>query len=148
MMSTSDRQSRAASCHPDMGSDQRRVLLLQRGAENVAERGAGVGRAELCDGFLLFGDFQRLDRQADLAVFLSNWVTRASTVWPTEKRSGRCSSRSRDRSERRMKAVRSVIDDLHFEATIGDRSPWQVTTAFLRSSPEAAASPIGPCQAA
>jgi hypothetical protein len=25
MMSASDRQSRAASCHPDMGSDQRRV---------------------------------------------------------------------------------------------------------------------------
>ncbi|VVT04833.1 hypothetical protein HOE425_320237 [Hoeflea sp. EC-HK425] len=25
MMSTSDRQWRAASCHPDMGSDQRRV---------------------------------------------------------------------------------------------------------------------------
>jgi hypothetical protein len=55
----------------------------------------------------LFGDFQRLDRQADLAVLLVELVTRASTVWPTEKRSGRCSSRSRDRSERRMNEDRS-----------------------------------------
>jgi hypothetical protein len=73
--------------------------LLQRGAEDVAQRSARVGRAVLRDGFLLFGDFQRLDRHLTLRAFLSNWVTRASTFSPTAKRSGRCSLRSRaDRS--------------------------------------------------
>jgi hypothetical protein len=42
-----------------------------------------------------------------LRSFLSNWVTRASTVWPTEKRSGAARQRSRDRSERRMNEDRS-----------------------------------------
>src|SRR4051812_5461371 len=52
---------------------QRSVLLLalpQGGTENVTERRAGVGGAELLDRFLLFGDFQRLDRHADLAGLL------------------------------------------------------------------------------
>ena len=72
------------------------ALLLQRGAQDVAQRSAGVGRAVLCDGFLLFGDFQRLDRHLQiLRVSLSKAMTRASTFWPTAKRSGRCSSRSR-----------------------------------------------------
>jgi hypothetical protein len=56
------------------GSDLRAAVfvlgLVQRCAQNVAQRCAGVGRAILCDGFLLFGNFQRLDRQADLAVVL------------------------------------------------------------------------------
>src|SRR5579872_2685781 len=42
------------------------VARLQRGAENVAERSAGIGRPILGDRFLLFGDFQRLDRHRDL----------------------------------------------------------------------------------
>ena len=47
----------------------RRSLLagLQRGAENIAERGAGIGRAILRDRLFLLGDFQRLDRDGDLA---------------------------------------------------------------------------------
>jgi hypothetical protein len=44
--------------------------LLQRRAEDVAERSAGVGRAVLRDGFLLLGDFQRLDRDLHLAGLL------------------------------------------------------------------------------
>jgi hypothetical protein len=40
---------------------------LRRGAEDVAERSARVGRAVLGDGFLLLGHFQRLDRHLDLA---------------------------------------------------------------------------------
>jgi hypothetical protein len=43
---------------------------LQGRAEDVAERRARVGRAVLRDGFLLFGDFERLDRDADLAGLL------------------------------------------------------------------------------
>src|SRR5258707_12669477 len=43
---------------------------LERGAENVAQRRARVGRAVLRDGFLLLGDFQRLDRDLHLAGFL------------------------------------------------------------------------------
>src|SRR5690606_28102173 len=39
-------------------------------AEDVAERRTRIGRTELCDGFLLFGDFQRLDRKLDLAILL------------------------------------------------------------------------------
>src|SRR5690606_30604744 len=33
----------------------------QRSAQNVAQRGAGIGRTVLGDRFLLLGDFQRLD---------------------------------------------------------------------------------------
>src|SRR5690349_13099741 len=44
--------------------------LLQRGAENVAERRARIGRAVLGDRLLLLGDFQRLDRNADLTRLL------------------------------------------------------------------------------
>src|SRR6202166_4552915 len=36
--------------------------LLERGAENVAQRRPRIGGAVLRDGFLLLGDFQRLDR--------------------------------------------------------------------------------------
>ena len=48
----------------------RGAAVLQSSAEDVAERSAGVGRTELCDGFLLFGNFQRLDRKLDLAILL------------------------------------------------------------------------------
>src|ERR1700687_5844074 len=44
--------------------------LLERGAEDVAERRARIGGAVLRDGFLLFGDFQRLDRDLHLAGLL------------------------------------------------------------------------------
>src|SRR5947209_13359211 len=40
---------------------------LQGRAENVAERRAGIGRAVLGDRLFLFGNFQRLDRNGDLA---------------------------------------------------------------------------------
>src|SRR5687768_4804257 len=46
------------------------VSLLQRGAENIAERRAAIGRAVLGDRLLLLGDLQRLDRNADLARLL------------------------------------------------------------------------------
>src|SRR6187431_1344233 len=46
------------------------ALLLKRGAEDVAERGAGVGRAILGNRLLLLGDFQRLDRDRQLARLL------------------------------------------------------------------------------
>src|SRR5947209_16579678 len=39
---------------------------LERGAENVAERRAGIGGAVLGDRLLLLGDFKRLDRHLDL----------------------------------------------------------------------------------
>src|SRR5262249_27842476 len=42
------------------------AALLQGRAQDVAERGAGVGGAVLRDRFLLLGDFQRLDRDRDL----------------------------------------------------------------------------------
>src|SRR3982074_2421630 len=44
--------------------------LLERGAENVAQRRPRIGGAVLRDGFLLFGDFQRLDRDLHLAGLL------------------------------------------------------------------------------
>src|SRR3569623_1915405 len=46
------------------------AAIIQRGAEDVAERRARIGRAVLRDGFLLFGDFERLDRHLDLAGLL------------------------------------------------------------------------------
>src|SRR5688572_30742621 len=46
------------------------AALLQRGAEDIAERRARVGGAVLGDRLLLLGDFQRLDRNADLARLL------------------------------------------------------------------------------
>ena len=46
------------------------LAVLQRRAQDVAERSAGVGRAVLGDRFLLFGDFQRLDRHRQLARLL------------------------------------------------------------------------------
>src|SRR3954469_6647649 len=54
-------------------SRQRRLFLgaaLERGAEDVAQRRAGIRRAVLRDGFLLLGDFQRLDRDLHLARLL------------------------------------------------------------------------------
>src|SRR5260370_11645449 len=44
--------------------------LLERGAENVAQRRPRIGGAVLRDGLLLFGDFQRLDRDLHLAGLL------------------------------------------------------------------------------
>src|SRR5437868_2871211 len=38
--------------------------LLERGTQDVAERGARVGRAVLRHGLLLLRDFARLDREA------------------------------------------------------------------------------------
>src|SRR6266849_4708713 len=46
------------------------VAILERGAENIAQRRPRIGGAILGDGFLLFGDFQRLDRDLHLAGFL------------------------------------------------------------------------------
>src|SRR3954451_9724415 len=46
------------------------VAVLERGAEDVAERRPRIGGAVLRDGFLLFGDFERLDRHLDLAGLL------------------------------------------------------------------------------
>src|SRR3954470_12239640 len=43
---------------------------LQPGAENVAPRRARIGGTVLCDGFLLLGHFQCLDRDLDLAGLL------------------------------------------------------------------------------
>src|SRR5579864_9107483 len=39
--------------------------LFQRGAQNVAERSAGIGGAVLRERFLLLGDFERLDRDGN-----------------------------------------------------------------------------------
>src|ERR1700688_4157836 len=44
--------------------------LLERGAENVAQRRSRIGGAVLRDGFLLFGHFQCLDRDLHLAGLL------------------------------------------------------------------------------
>src|SRR5450631_1380238 len=44
--------------------------LLERGAENVAQRRSRIGGTILCDGLLLFGNFQRLDRDLHLAGLL------------------------------------------------------------------------------
>src|SRR5260370_15577182 len=44
--------------------------LFERGAENVAQRRPRIGGAVLRDGFLLLGDFQRLDRDLHLAGLL------------------------------------------------------------------------------
>src|SRR6185312_4741368 len=50
-----------------LGLFRRVVALLERGAENIAQRSAGIGGAVLGDGFLLLRHFQRLDRNAELA---------------------------------------------------------------------------------
>src|SRR5215212_3388703 len=44
--------------------------LLERGAENVAQGCPGIGGAVLRDSLLLFGNFQRLDRDLHLAGLL------------------------------------------------------------------------------
>src|SRR3981189_1443006 len=46
------------------------VALLERGAENVAQRRPRIGGTVLRDGLLLFGNFQRLDRDLHLAGLL------------------------------------------------------------------------------
>src|SRR5262245_44546228 len=46
------------------------LALLERVAENVAQRCTRIGRAVLCDGFLLLSDFKRLDRDLHLAGLL------------------------------------------------------------------------------
>src|SRR4051794_33175314 len=46
------------------------VAVLERGAEDVAQRCSRIGGAILRNGFLLFGDFQRLDRDLHLAGLL------------------------------------------------------------------------------
>src|SRR5450631_3962012 len=46
------------------------VALLERGTENVAQRRSRIGGAVLRDGLLLFGNFQRLDRDLHLAGLL------------------------------------------------------------------------------
>src|SRR5580700_5470249 len=54
-------------------SDRRTLLLaaiLERGAENIAQRRPRIGGAVLRDGLLLLGDFQRLDRDLHLAGLL------------------------------------------------------------------------------
>src|SRR5690606_19132653 len=43
------------------------AAILQRGAEDIPQRGARIGGTVLFHGFLLFGDLARLDRQAQLA---------------------------------------------------------------------------------
>src|SRR5580698_8563902 len=44
--------------------------ILQRGAENVTQSRARIGGAVLRDGLLFFGDFERLDRDLNLARLL------------------------------------------------------------------------------
>src|SRR3984893_19321348 len=44
--------------------------LLERGTENVAQRRPRIGGTVLRDGLLLFGNFQRLDRDLHLAGLL------------------------------------------------------------------------------
>src|ERR1700722_16846517 len=46
------------------------VALLERGAENVAQRRPRIGGAVLRDSLLLFGDFQCLDRDLHLTGLL------------------------------------------------------------------------------
>src|SRR5882724_9985700 len=46
------------------------VAVLERGAEDVAQCCSRIGGAVLRDGFLLFGNFQRLDRDLHLAGLL------------------------------------------------------------------------------
>src|SRR5262252_6844422 len=62
------------------------------------------------------------------------WATRASTFCPTEKRSGRCSPRSRASSERLMKVVRSLPTIFTSRPASFTSITSQVTTEpFLRS---------------
>src|SRR5882757_2489955 len=46
------------------------VAVLERGAENIAQRRSRIGGAVLRDGFLFFRDFERLDRDLHLAGLL------------------------------------------------------------------------------
>src|ERR1700733_8420871 len=72
----------------------------------------------------------------------SKRVTRASTFWPTAKRSGRCSERSGASSERLMKAVYSVPTIFTSMPPSFTSVTSPVTTTPFLSSP-AAASPAG-----
>ena len=42
------------------------ALALERGAQNIAERRAGIGGTVLRNRLLLLGDFQRFNRDRDL----------------------------------------------------------------------------------
>src|ERR1700754_4943865 len=56
-----------------MKSERQTLLvgaILQRGAENVTQSRARIGGAVLRDGLLFFGDFERLDRDLNLARLL------------------------------------------------------------------------------
>ena len=65
---------------------------------------------------------------------LSRLVTAASTLSPTLKRSGRCSERSRDRSERLMKVVMSLSAMLHLDAVLlhGQYLAGDLVSPFLQ----------------
>ncbi len=118
------------------------TALLQSGAEDVAERGAGVGRAVWATAPSL-RDFQRLDETWSFRVFLSKAMTRASTFWPTEKRSGRCSSRSRLRSERLMKLIDVVVDEANLETAVTDRRDFAGDDRVLAQFARGCRSPTG-----
>src|SRR5690606_21541855 len=103
-------------------SDERQasaVLLLQRFAEDVAEAGARIGRTILRDGFLLFGDLHRLDREVrllrtieaddhgielltDLEALGALLVAVAAEVGPLDETGG------------------PILADLHFEPAVAD----------------------------
>src|SRR6185437_3390054 len=80
-----------------------------------------------------------------LWVLRSNWVTRASTFWPTAKRSGRCSPRSRARSARLMKAERSVPTMFTSMPASFTSVTSQVTTEPFFISPAAPLAIGSPC---
>jgi len=74
---------------------------LEGGAQDVAQRGARIGGSRIGAIASFSSAISRaLMETWTLWVRRSNWVTRASTFWPTAKRSGRCSARSRARSAR------------------------------------------------
>ena len=73
-----------------------------------------------------------------LRVLASTWVTTASNFSPTPKRSGRCSERSRDRSDRRMKVREVMIDELGLEPVVLDGESPRTSRACPSSvSPKA-----------
>ncbi len=84
-----------SSVFPGRHAARRRSLVradlarLEGGTEDVAERRAAVGRAELRHGFLLSWISRALIDRPTLRVLRSNWVTRASTFSPAANRSGR-----------------------------------------------------------
>ncbi len=65
-------------------------------------------------------------------------ITRASNFWPTWKRSGRCSSRSRPRSVRLMKPVAPSSPTWTSSPPSCTSSTVTVTVSFLLTPPDAA----------